>query len=86
MACEHHTGPIHLLLTDVVMPGMNGVELAKRLAGSYPEMKTLYMSGYTDGGIVHHGVLDSGPTFLQKPFTPTALARKVFEVLNGLGS
>jgi CheY-like chemotaxis protein len=81
--CQQHAGPIHLLLTDVVMPGMNGSELAKRLASLYPEMKTLYMSGYADEGIVHHGVLNSGATFLQKPFTPDALVRKVHQALTG---
>jgi PAS domain S-box-containing protein len=81
--CQHHAGPIHLLLTDVVMPGMSGGELAKRLATLYPQMKTLYMSGYANGGIAHRGVLEPDAAFLQKPFTPDALARKVAEVLNG---
>jgi PAS domain S-box-containing protein len=80
--CQQHAGPIHLLLTDVVMPGMSGGQLAKRLASLYPEMKALYMSGYANGGIVHHGVLDADAAFLQKPFTPDALARKVREVLD----
>ncbi len=79
--CEQHKGPIHLLLTDVVMPEMNGRELAERLAPFHREMKVLYMSGYTDDAIVHHGVLDAGMGFLQKPFSRNTLARKVREVL-----
>jgi PAS domain S-box-containing protein len=80
--CERHKGPIHLLLTDVIMPEMSGRELAIRLAGLRPEMKTLYMSGYTDTAIVHQGVLNEGENFIQKPFSPEALAQKVREVLD----
>lgn len=76
-----HSGPIHLLLTDVVMPRMSGGELAARLAPVHPEAKVLYMSGYTDNAIVHHGVLEPGIHFLQKPFGPETLARKIRKVL-----
>ncbi|MBZ5543149.1 MAG: response regulator [Acidobacteriia bacterium] len=79
---EQHKGPIHLLLTDVVMPEMGGPELADRLRPYHREMKVLYMSGYTDDAIVHHGVLASSAAFLQKPFTPAVLAQKVREVLD----
>jgi CheY-like chemotaxis protein len=79
---REHEGPIHLLVTDVVMPGMSGRELARNLAVLRPEMKVLYMSGYTGNAIVHHGVLEEGLTFIQKPFSPDALARKVRAVLD----
>ncbi len=80
--CEQHTGPIHLLLTDVVMPQMSGKELAKQLALVHANAEVLFMSGYTDNAIVRHGVLDGNTNFLQKPFTPKALATKVREVLD----
>jgi len=80
--CERHRGVIHLMVTDVVMPKMSGRELAQKLAVLRPEMKVLYLSGYTDTAIVRHGVLEAGTAFLQKPFTPNSLARKVREVLD----
>jgi len=79
-----HAGPIHLLVADVVMPGASGRELARQLAESRPDTKVLYVSGYTDDAIVHHGMLEPGLNFLQKPFNPGALARKVREVLDVL--
>ena len=74
--------PIHLLLTDVVMPEMSGSELAEQFAEFRPASKVLYMSGYTDDAIVRHGILRPGIAYLQKPFSPDALARKVREVLD----
>ena len=81
--CEAHTGPIHLLLTDVVMPETGGRELSVALAPLRPGMRVLFMSGYTDNAAVLHGVVESGSAFLQKPFTPAGLAHKVREVLDG---
>lgn len=79
---EQNAGPIHLLLTDVVMPGINGRVLAERLASHRPAMKVLYMSGYTDSFIVGHGVLEDGVHLLHKPFTEETLTRKVRQVLD----
>jgi CheY-like chemotaxis protein len=78
---EEHSGVIHLLITDVVMPEMNGRELAERLISMKPSMETLFMSGYTADVIAHRGVLDPGVHFIEKPFTTKALATKVREVL-----
>jgi two-component system, cell cycle sensor histidine kinase and response regulator CckA len=78
-----HQGPIHLLITDVVMPELSGRELATRVSQLRPQTRILYMSGYTDNTIVHHGVLEAGVAFLQKPVIPDQLLRKVREVLDG---
>jgi CheY-like chemotaxis protein len=77
-----HQGEIQLLLTDVVMPDVSGRELADRLVKLRPQMKVLFMSGYTDDAIVRHGVLQEGIAYLQKPFTRDSLARKVRKVLD----
>ena len=79
---EAHDGSIDLLIADVVMPKMGGKETAERLQPLYPQMKVIYMSGYTDNAILHHGVLAPGLNFFEKPFTPEGLARKVREVLD----
>jgi PAS domain S-box-containing protein len=83
LVCEQHAGKIDLMITDVIMPAMSGSDLAGRLKAVRPEMKVLYMSGYTDSAIVHHGVLAAGTPFLEKPFPPETVARKVREVLDG---
>jgi two-component system, cell cycle sensor histidine kinase and response regulator CckA len=79
--CRIHSGAINLVLTDLIMPAVNGRELAELIKPLRPEAKVLYMSGYTDHGIVHQGVLEEGIAFLQKPFEPSALRRKVRETL-----
>ena len=82
LLCEQHPGRIDLVLTDVVMPLLSGKELAERLAKLCPEARVLYMSGYTDNAIVHHGVLDPGTRLISKPFSATGLTRKVREALD----
>jgi CheY-like chemotaxis protein len=79
---REHGGEIHLLMTDVVMPEMNGRDLAKNLLSLYPRIKRLFMSGYTSDVIAHHGVLDEGVHFIQKPFSLPIMASKVREVLD----
>jgi CheY-like chemotaxis protein len=76
-----HDGPIHLLITDVIMPHMNGQELAEQLTTERPDMKVLFVSGYSDNDIGDHGVINQGIDLLQKPFTPQALARKIRDVI-----
>jgi len=76
-----HVGPIDLVLTDVVMPGISGRELAERISRSRPGIKILYMSGYTDQAVVHHGILESDAVLLQKPFNMASLATKLREIL-----
>lgn len=80
--CERHAGAIHLTISDVIMPELSGGDLAASLMALQPAMKILFMSGYTDTAIVHHGVLKPGTAFLEKPFGPETLARKVRQVLD----
>jgi FixJ family two-component response regulator len=77
-----HAGAIQLLVTDVIMPGQNGRVLAERLVASYPRIKVLYISGYTDSFIAGHGVLGAESNLLNKPFTEEALIHKVRDVLD----
>jgi response regulator RpfG family c-di-GMP phosphodiesterase len=79
---DHYSEPINLLVTDVVMPGMSGKALAEQLTQIRPNLKTIFISGYPDETIAHHGILDSGIVFLQKPFTSKDLACKVRAILD----
>jgi PAS domain S-box-containing protein len=81
--CVNYDRPIHLLLTDVVMPQMSGPVVAEKVAALRPGIKILYMSGYTDDAVVHHGVLSHDMPFIQKPFSPVALRKKIRDVLGG---
>jgi DNA-binding NtrC family response regulator len=80
--CNSHPGPIHLLLTDLIMPGINGRELARRVSALRPETKVLYMSGYTENVIAHNAILEEGIALLQKPFSLSTLKIKVSEKLS----
>lgn len=80
--CKEHQGPIHLILTDVVMPGMSGRQLADQLIPLHPNLKVVYMSGYTDNAVIHHGVLEEGVNYIQKPFTIDGLMKRMREVLD----
>jgi DNA-binding NtrC family response regulator len=82
MIGRRHEGPIHLLLTDVVMPQMTGPELTQRVSPLRPQMKVLYVSGYTSDALNQRNMMEPGTAFLQKPFTPDALARQVRAVLD----
>jgi two-component system cell cycle sensor histidine kinase/response regulator CckA len=82
LVCERHKEPIHLILTDVIMPGMGGPELIQRLGQVRKDFKVIYMSGYTDEAVVYHGVQKGEMEFLQKPFTLERLSKKVREVLD----
>ena len=79
---EKHQGGFHLLVTDVVMPRMSGWRLAEQLAPTHPGLKVMFLSGYTDDAVVRHGIVEAEVAFLQKPFTPSALAQKVRDVLD----
>ena len=80
--CQEHSGGIQLLVTDILMPDVNGVELARRVTQHCPEMRVLFISGYSDDSIVPRGVIEPGTHFLAKPFTPSALAAKVRDILD----
>jgi two-component system cell cycle sensor histidine kinase/response regulator CckA len=81
--CEQHSGRIHLLLTDLILPGTSGREIAKRVGSLRPEIKVLFMSGYTDDALIHSHGFEESFAFLQKPFSSVTLAAKIREVLDG---
>jgi two-component system, cell cycle sensor histidine kinase and response regulator CckA len=84
--CDEYKGPIHLLLTDVVMPGLSGSELALQIVKRKPDIAVLFMSGYTDNAVANHEILEHGIHFLQKPFTPSTLTQKLREILDSAAS
>ena len=83
LTCEEHSGFIHLVVTDVVMPQMSGFELVNNVARVRPKTKVIYMSGHIDNPLIHQNIKKPGTEFLQKPFTPSGLAHKVRQVLDG---
>ena len=78
---KNYTAPIHLMLVDVIMPDMKGPEVFAKVAAFHPEIKVIYMSGYTDNVIAHHGILEKGIQFIQKPFTVQDLTSKIREII-----
>ena len=82
LTANRHDGEIHLLLTDLIMPEMNGRDLSKEITSFRPDIKCLFMSGYTNNVIVHQGILDAEVHFIQKPFSMQNLAVKVREILD----
>src|SRR6185369_7757614 len=82
VARDHKGAPIRLVVTDVIMPLMGGKVMAEWLKTTFPDLKILFTSGYTDDAIAHHGVLEAGVEFLAKPYTPSTLTRKVREMLD----
>ena len=85
VVADQHQGPVDVLLSDVVMPRMGGPELAQALLTRRPALKVLYMSGYTEEAIAKHGILDPGTSFLEKPFSPDTLARRIRDLLDSGG-
>jgi DNA-binding NtrC family response regulator len=81
----HQADPIHIMITDVVMPGMSGPTLANKIVAEYPEMKLIFMSGYTNAAAVGNRFIQPGSAFLQKPFSPDTLKAKIRELLDGDG-
>ncbi len=79
---KDHTDKIHLLMSDVVMPEMNGRDLARQITAIYPDIRLLFISGYTANVIAHHGILDDGVAFMQKPFSMADMTAKVREILD----